>query len=44
MTNYTNPGPVENFVYFATHEGKGAVTVESVGGDIEVKNLADLDR
>ena len=44
MTNYTNPGPVENFVYFATHEGKGAVTVESVGGDVEVKNLADLDQ
>jgi len=44
MTNYTNPGPVENFVYFATHEGKGAVTVESVGGDVEVKSLGDLDQ
>ena len=43
MSEYTNPGPIENNIYFATHEGKGNITVEAVGGDVEVKNLADLD-
>ena len=43
MAEYTNPGPMENSIYFATHNGQGAITVESVGGDVEVKNLGDLD-
>lgn len=43
MTEYNNPGPMENNIYFATHGGQGNITVESVGGDVEVKNLADLD-
>lgn len=43
MTEYNNPGPVENNIYFATHGGQGNITVEAVGGDVEVKNLADLD-
>jgi hypothetical protein len=40
---YTNPGAVENFIYYATHDGKGAITVESVGGDFDPKQLTDLD-
>ncbi len=43
MSEYNNPGPMENNIYFATHGGQGQITVEAVGGDIEVKNLADLD-
>jgi hypothetical protein len=43
MTEYNNPGPVENNIYFATHGGQGDITVEAVGGDVDVKNLADLD-
>lgn len=43
MSEYVNPGPVENNIYFATHGGQGNITVEAVGGDVEVKNLADLD-
>ena len=43
MTEYNNPGPMENNIYFATHGGQGNITVEAVGGDVEVKNLADLD-
>jgi len=43
MNEYNNPGPVENNIYFATHGGQGNITVEAVGGDVEVKNLADLD-
>ena len=43
MAEYQNPGPVENNIYFATHGGQGQVTVDSVGGDVDVKSLADLD-
>lgn len=43
MSEYNNPGPIENNIYFATHGGQGNITVDSVGGDVDVKNLADLD-
>jgi hypothetical protein len=43
MNEYTNPGPIENNIYFATHNGQGAITVEAVGGDVDVKNISDLD-
>ena len=43
MSEYTNPGPIENCIYFATHNGQGNITVDSVGGDVNVKDLADLD-
>lgn len=43
MSEYNNPGPIENNIYFATHGGQGNITIEAVGGDADVKNLADLD-
>ena len=43
FSEYTNPGAVENFIYYATHNGQGAITVESVGGDYDPKQLTDLD-
>jgi hypothetical protein len=43
MVEYNNPGPMENNIYFATHGGQGNITIEAVGGDVDVKNLADLD-
>lgn len=43
FSEYTNPGAVENFIYHATHNGQGAITVESVGGDFDPKQLTDLD-
>ena len=43
MAEYTNPGAVENFIYHATHNGQGAITVEAIGGDYDPKQLTDLD-
>lgn len=43
FSEYNNPGAVENFIYYATHNGQGAITVESVGGDFDPKQLTDLD-
>lgn len=43
MSEYTDPGPIENNVYVPTHNGIGAITTTQVGGDVDVKSLADLD-
>ena len=43
MSEYTNPGPIENVVYIPTHEGKGAITPSTLGGDYDPKQLTDLD-
>ena len=43
MVEYTNPGPVENNVYVPSHGGVGAITTTQIGGDVDVKGLADLD-
>lgn len=45
MSEYTNPGPIENNVYIPTRNGKGALSIQQVGGDGSVSSgqLADLD-
>lgn len=43
MAEYTNPGPVENNVYVPTHGGIGNISVQQVGGDVDVKGLGDID-
>lgn len=43
MNEYTNPGPIENNVYVPTHGGVGNLSVNNLGGDIDVKGLADLE-
>lgn len=43
MAEYTNPGPIENNVYVPTHQGVGSITTSQIGGDVDVKSLADLD-
>lgn len=43
MNEYTNPGPVENNIYIPTRQGQGAITLQQVGGDVQVGQLTDLD-
>ena len=43
MSEYTNPGPMENNIYMATKEGKGAITTSQIGGDYDPKQLTDID-
>ena len=43
MQEYTNPGPIENDVYLAVKEGKGHITVGTVGGDFDPKQFTDID-
>lgn len=43
MTSYTDPGPIENNVFMATHGGVGSITTTQIGGDVDVKSLVDLE-
>ena len=43
MSEYNNPGPIENTVYVPTHNGQGAISMQTIGGDVDVKSLIDLD-
>lgn len=43
MSEYTNPGPVENTIYIPTRNGIGAISTEQIGGDVNIGQLTDLD-
>jgi len=38
-----SPGPVDNVIYVPTHNGIGAIQSSNLGGDVDVKSIADLD-
>lgn len=42
-SEYTNPGPMENNIYVPTHGGVGTISLQTLGGDVDVKGLADID-
>lgn len=44
MSEYTNPGPMENTIYLPTKDGVGAVQLESLGGDATSGQLDDIDK
>jgi hypothetical protein len=41
--SYNSPGPMDNIVYSVTKDGKGAISVQNLGGDVNVKDIMDLD-
>lgn len=41
--SYNSPGPMENIIYFPTKDGKGAITLQNLGGDVNVKDIADIE-
>lgn len=43
MSDYTNPGPIENNIYVPTHNGQGSITANQIGGDVNVGQLPDVD-
>lgn len=38
-----SPGPIDNIIYVPTRNGKGVVTMSNIGGDVDVRSIADLD-
>ena len=43
MAEYNNAGPVENNVYIPVHGEVGSISTQTIGGDVDVKGLADVD-
>lgn len=40
---YQDPGPIENYLYIPVRNGQGAISVDTVGGDVNIRDLADLE-
>lgn len=43
MSEYTNPGALENNIYVPTHNGVGAINTQQIGGDVNVRDIADIE-
>lgn len=43
FSNQASPGPLDNIIYVPTRNGNGAITMTSLGGDVDPKSLADLE-
>lgn len=43
MTEYTNPGPIENNIYVPIRNGQGNITAANIGGEYDPKSLTDLE-
>ena len=43
IQEYTNPGPMENNVYVPVHGEVGTLSMQEVGGDVDVKGIADVE-
>lgn len=43
LSEYTNPGAMENNIYVPTRSGIGAINTQQIGGDVNVKDIADID-
>ena len=43
IAEYSNPSPIENVIYVHTHNGQGSIVANAIGGDVDPKQLTDLD-
>lgn len=43
FSSAATPGPIDNVLYIPTHDGKGAVSMSNLGGDVDVKSITDVD-
>jgi len=41
--SYAAPGPIDNLILVPTKNGKGASTVNTLGGDVNIKDIADIN-
>lgn len=41
--NQASPGPIDNIIYVPTRNGKGTVSMSNIGGDVDIKSIADID-
>ena len=41
--SYADPGPLEKIIYTVTRNGKGSINLQTLGGDVNVRDIVDLD-
>lgn len=41
--SFNAPGPVDNIIYFPVRNGKGSVNVNNLGGDVNIRDIVDID-
>lgn len=42
-SSYADPGPLEKIVYTVTRDGKGTINLQTLGGDVNIRDIVDLD-
>lgn len=43
LSSYSAASQIDNVIVHATRNGQGSISAESIGGDVDVKSLLDLD-
>ena len=43
ISEYTNPGPMENIILLPSHGTQGVVNSQTLGGDVNIKDIVDVD-
>ena len=41
--SFNAPGPIDNVIYIPVKNGRGHISINNLGGDVNVKEIADLD-
>ena len=41
--SFQAPGPIDNVIYIPVKNGKGSVSINNLGGDVNVRDIADID-
>ena len=41
--SFNAPGPIDNVIYIPTKNGRGKITINNLGGDVNIRDIADID-
>ena len=41
--SFNAPGPIDNVIYIPVNKGKGHVDINNLGGDVNIRDIADID-
>lgn len=41
--SFQSPGPIDNVIYIPVKNGKGSISINNLGGDVNVRDIADIE-
>lgn len=41
--SYNAPGPIDNIIYIPVRNGQGSISINNLGGDVNIRDIADID-